>query len=295
MRRWLTVVILSGLGMASFAPAQPAASTKSTLLGPAADAESGAAAANLSAMPPLPRGRTTIFGGNIRAIDPVRDQLTLDVFGERPMRILYDERTAVFRNGKRIPLRDLAPAAHASVETNLDGTKLFAVSIHVLSEMPEGQYEGRILSFNPSTGELTVASGRSPEPFKMLVQPQTSIERKGQSTFASMASGPADLTPGALVSVEFGAAKQRQAVASRIDILAVPGTDFVFTGSVVSIDLPSGLLVLMDPLDRKNHQVFVDAAHVPAVEGIHLGDRVRVVASYDGLRYVASELAPSKP
>ena len=36
------------------------------------------------------------------------------------MKILFDERTQVYRDGVRIPLRDLRPEDHASVQTILE-------------------------------------------------------------------------------------------------------------------------------------------------------------------------------
>ena len=69
-----------------------------------------------STMPPLPRGKSTILGGAIRDVDPVLDRFTLRIVGEKPIRILFDERTQVFLDGKKIPLRELRPSSHASVE-----------------------------------------------------------------------------------------------------------------------------------------------------------------------------------
>lgn len=42
---------------------------------------------NLSALPPAPKGKSTIMGGEILNLDPVSDQFSLKAFGERPMRI----------------------------------------------------------------------------------------------------------------------------------------------------------------------------------------------------------------
>jgi hypothetical protein len=128
-----------------------------------------------------------------------------------------------------------------------------------------------------------------------MVQQGTAIVRKGQSGFSSAHSGPADLTRGTLVSVEFGATRGREAIANQIEILATPGADFVFSGNVVSIDLHSGELVLMDPADQQDHQLSFDRARLPTLGGVHLGDQVRVVASYDGLRFVANQVAMINP
>ena len=87
---------------------------------------------SVTTIPPLPKGTSTILGGSIRDIDPVLDRFMLHIIGEKPMRILYDQRTQVFVDGKRISLSQLHPAEHASVQTALDGTSVFAISVHIL-------------------------------------------------------------------------------------------------------------------------------------------------------------------
>jgi len=96
----------------------------------------------LPALPPVPRGESTIIGGEIQNIDLVRDELTLRVYGQRPMKILFDERTQVYLDGKKIPLHDLGSGDHASVQTVLDGTSVFALSIHMLSRLPRKRLQG---------------------------------------------------------------------------------------------------------------------------------------------------------
>lgn len=246
--------------------------------------------AETTGLPSVPAGKSTIFGGEIRDLDAVRDQLTLKVFGDRPMKILFDERTEVYRDGDRVSLHELHPAEHASVQTTLDGTKLFAVSVHMLSRSQEVQYEGRITNFNQANGELTVASGQSRETIKMLVQSDTSFARMGQTAFSSQHTGPFDLVPGTLVSVQFKTGGKDEAVASQIEILAVPGARFVFSGNLTSLDLHSGLLILVDPRDNRSYQVTFDPAGIPVTESLHLGDNVRVVAEYDGIHYMASNI-----
>lgn len=284
MVRFLTGAILSGMalaqvmsGQARFVPeASPVSSTK--------------APANSADIPPAPMGNSTVFGGEIRDVDPVRDQLTLRVLGEHPMKILFDERTQVYRDGARVPLRDLHSSEHASIQTTLDGTKLFAVSIHMLSRSEDGEYEGRVLRFDPGTRELFVAAGQSRETLKLLVDGNTSIVRRGQSTFSATQSGSSDLESGTLVSVQFRPGRKDQAVASKVEILAVPGSTFVFSGNLSSLDLHAGLLVLVDPRDSRSYPVSFNPAGIPEVQRLHLGKTVRVVAKYDGTNYVASDI-----
>ncbi|HEY6490229.1 MAG: hypothetical protein WCC26_00910 [Terracidiphilus sp.] len=288
MERWLATAMVSGIAMMC-GPTAPGQALVNAPQGVTT------AAGESLTLPPIPSGKTTIFGGEIRNIDPVRDQLTLNVFGQRPMRILFDERTHVYLDGKRVPLRNLAAVKHASVETTLDGTNIFAVSIHSLSQIPEAAYEGRVLSYNSATGELIVANGLSPDQFRVLVQRDTSIVREGQSSFASAAGGAGDLKKGSLVSIDFAVGRSRDAVANKVEILAVPGSAFAFSGNISWIDLHAGLLVLTDPRDQKEHQIAFNAASLPEVRDLHLGDGVRVVASYDGARYLASKVSVTKP
>lgn len=248
------------------------------------------APANLADIPRLPRGNTTIFGGAIRNLDPVRDQFTLNVLGQRPMRILFDERTQVFRDGAKIRLRDLGPEEHASVETTLDGDKVFAVSIHILSQSPEGQYEGRVVSYNPSTCVLSIDASASREPFKVSISANTQFSRTGQHDFTSIASGPGDLAPGSLVSISFRSHGLGQAVATTITVLAVPGSSFSFSGNVSSIDLHSGLLVLVDPSSQQSYQISFGSALFSQSRNLHPGDHVMVTAIYNGTGFVASTI-----
>ena len=102
MKRVMAVVLLGGvLNHASAARAQAS---------PAASIKSEAGAGKLTDLPPLPDGKSTILGGQIRDVDPVRDRLVLHVYGMKPLGVLYDERTQVFRDGKEIPLRELGRA-----------------------------------------------------------------------------------------------------------------------------------------------------------------------------------------
>lgn len=285
MKKVLSAVMLSGIALGPAVPAQTRVSSTAAAI----DAAASRGAAGLSDIPPLPRGKSTVFGGEIRELDPVRDQLTLKVSGERPMKILFDERTEVYRDGKRVPLRDVRPEEHASVQTTLDGSKIFAVSIHMLSNADRGEYEGRVLSFDPSTGELEVAAGRSKETIKMHVANSTLLERAGQSAFTSQRAGTRDLAAGALISAQFGSSGKDEPIASRITVLAVPGSSFVFGGTVAALDLPAGLMILVDARDQKSYSIALNQ-NLPAVQQLHVGDKVRVVTNYDGSNYVASEI-----
>jgi hypothetical protein len=255
--------------------------------------ESGSenAAVKLPALPAAPQGKSTIMGGEIQNVDPVRDQFRLKAFGQRPMIILFDERTQIYRDGKEISLLDLRSDDHASVQTVLDGTSVFALSIHLLSRSPEGEFQGQVLSYKSDTKELVVSAARSREAIKLVVPIGTPIVRVGQGELSSVHSGSSDLVKGALISLTFDSDGKGRGVASRIAILATPGSVFLFIGSLSSLDMHSGLLVLIDPRDAKSYQMSFDSIKLPTSQTLHEGDTVRVTATFDGSRYVADAIA----
>ncbi len=287
MERMLAVTMLGSiwLSSAAIAPAQS---------GPAA-APPTASMATVPGnagpdMPPLPKGKSTILGGQIHNVDPVLDQLTLNVYGEKPLKILFDERTEVYRDGKRVPLLDLGPADHASVQTTLDGASVFAISIHILSDQLEGEYQGRVLSFDGGNGMLTLTTAPDRPAFRLLVSNSTSFKRLGQSSFSSGQSGQSDLVPGSLVAVKFDSNNRGQGVATQISVLAAPGASFIFSGVVSSLNLPAGKLLLVDPRDNRQYQIAFDG-QAQISQQLRVGQHVRISADYDGSRYVAREIA----
>lgn len=284
MHRLLKVMLLSSttlipisLAHAQDAPADP--STKGTN-----------SADGMPALPPAPGGKSTILGGQIRNVDPVLDRFVLRAYGEKPIKIYFDARTQVFRDGNPIPLGDLGPEEHASVQTVLDGSNVYAITIHMLSKTPQGDLQGNVEDFDPATGRLTVKSSLTREPVRLDVRPDTQIVRQGQSAFTAEHSGQNDLVAGAMVSIVFQPTKQGHGVASRITVLATPGASFVFSGDLTALDVTAGRLVLVDPRDQKTYQISFDAARMPNAATLHTGDHVRVTASFDGTHYVASEI-----
>lgn len=271
---------------------QPAAETQPQMP-PGDDAELKAAdpTASLPGLPPLPSAKSsTIFGGAIRKIDPVRDQFMLDIYGQRPMKVLFDERTQLYRDGVKIPVHDLGPADHASVQTALDGTRIFAMSVHILSSIPQGQYRGRVLRFDDSTGELRLDAYPSSQPFVVRVPADVPIVREGQSAFTKEGGSRGDLRPGALVHVTFKSGVGSIGVASQVQVLAVPGASFIFSGNIATLDVGTGSLTLTDPRDQKSYRISFTPSAFPLVQNLHIGQHVRVTADFNGSSYLATDI-----
>ena len=249
------------------------------------------AATGLAGLPPVPQGKVTVMGGEIHNVDPVRDRFTLQVPGGRPIKLLFDARTRLYRDGVKIAPGDLHSGDRASVETVLDGTNVFALSVHMLSRPPEGECQGQVVSYDSRSQELTVSSALSHEPIKLVVPANTQIISQEQATSSSVPPGPADLVPGTLLSVKFESDHHGRGVATQIAVLATPGTSFAFSGNISALDMPSGLLVLVDPSSDKRYQLSFDPAQLPLSRNLHPGEHVRVTAIFNGSGYVARAIA----
>ncbi len=291
MERLRTAVVLISLAMAplSIIHAQSQPVTR-----PQPDLKSATTSGDFNVLPPLPRGKSTILGGQIRNVDPVLDQFTLEVVGQRPLKILFDERTQFFRNGAIIPLRELGPEEHASVQTVLDAGNVYALSIHVLSQAPEGECQGHVQNYDPATGTLTINTNLSGEPIRLTLREDAPVVREGQAAFTAGAEGKSDLVNGSLVVVKFEADGKGQAVANHVTVLARPGSSFVFSGRLSSLDMHSGSLVLLDPRDGKTYQISFAPERIAGSGNLHTGDQVRVTASFGDGRYTATEITANQ-
>ncbi|HEY5212021.1 MAG TPA: hypothetical protein VIJ38_03270 [Acidobacteriaceae bacterium] len=276
-----TLFLFGNLAIAQSSPAQHLEKKPLT---------SASTSPSTATLPPDPKGKSTVMGGEIQAVDPVRDQLTLKVFGGKAITILFDERTKVYRNGARIPIFDLHPDEHASVETALDGTTVFALSIHMLSHLPGDELRGQVSSYNARTGSLTVQSNLSHEPITVRVPAGIRVVSISPDGVSTPETGSIHFVPGTLLNVRFKGSKTGQGIATGIDVLAVPGSSFVFSGRLSLLNLLTGRMVITDPRDNKAYPISFDPSHLPVTRTIHQGMNVKVTTNYDGIRYTASEV-----
>jgi hypothetical protein len=123
----------------------------------------------------------------------------------------------------------------------------------------------------------------SPDPVKLHLSPSARIIQDGRQAFVSQ------LVPGTLVNVTFTTQKDARNI-QQLSILAVPGADFTFGGTVVSLDLHIGLLVLESSTDHKVYEIYLDPARVTVDDQLRAGANVTTVANFDGSRYVARTL-----
>jgi hypothetical protein len=229
------------------------------------------------------------MGGQIVKVDLVQDRLELQVPAGHRIDILFDERTQLFRNGIKIPILNLHPEDHASIETTLDGTRVFALRIHIATDLPDGHLHGKVEHFDKATGELSVLLADIKEPVTLIAGKDTPIARVGETNFVAHNAGASDLISGSLVDVSFRSTNGHPGSATRISILAVPGSKFTFSGTLSFLDIRSGRLSIQGASDR-DVDVSFDSSQFPQSKELHQGMTVTVIARFDGQRYVATDI-----
>lgn len=233
-------------------------------------------------LPPLPSGKATLIGGTVAALDRIQDGITIQVFGGGKIKVLFDPRTKVFRNGTLTSTADLKKGERVYADTILVNDKVFARNLRLGAEGSEGQGQGVILSYRSDNGSLVIRDMLSPKPLELRLNTATQITRGNQT------ASDRDLVPGALVAVQFQTGSAR-AIARQVSILVAPGSEFSFSGRVVTLDLHLGLLVVMSTINHKTYELYLDPAS-PVNENLHEGSEVTVLARYDGTHYVARGL-----
>jgi len=231
------------------------------------------------------------MGGRIDKVDLVRDSMDLQIPGSHTIKILFDERTQVFENGTHMSVLDLKPTDHASVETRLDGSAIFAMRIHILTDVPEGKFRGQVTDFNAASGELKLRVADGKDLVTLTVPAGTPMERQGQNTTTKQAATAADLMRGALIDISFKSNKSGHGVATRVDVLAVPGSEFLFRGNLSALDMRAGRMSVASATEMTPRDVVFDAARFPVTKDLRVGMPVQVKSRFDGTHYVATEIS----
>ncbi len=236
----------------------------------------------------LPPGKPTLLGGKVAKVDHVRDRLLLEPYGGGRTTVLFDERTRVIRNGRPASVDDLRAGQRVYVDTVLDGTDIFAQTVR-LADAPAGQINGQIVSFEASSGKLTLRDALSPEQVVVRVKPGTTIRR------GDRADTLGDLVRGTLVSLSFTPGSTGTPEVTSISLLASPGAAFVFTGRIEHLDLHRGLLVVLDPRDNQTYEVSIGESMRRLTQNLRQGTDVTVQTTFDGVHYQARDITINSP
>jgi hypothetical protein len=228
-------------------------------------------------VPPMPEGNVTLIGGTVRNVDQVRDKLIVQVFGGKAMKITFDERTHIYRDGVETTHLGIRRGDRVYVDTMLDGSRVFARNIRVETGSRAADSAGQVLSVNGGT--VTLRDQLSAQPVIFQVDQKTKITHDKQPASFS------EVKPGALVAVKFSPERANRGVAHEISILAAPGMQFTFAGKVTHLDLRSGILSLENVTDGKTYDLSFSLARVDKRDALGVGSEATVIATFEGSGY----------
>jgi hypothetical protein len=143
------------------------------------------------------------------------------------------------------------------------------------------------VSYNSSTGDLELVSGQGGEPVRFTVSNDATFARTGQGSFVASKSGQSDLQKGTLVSIDFEPDGKGRGTVTKVTVLATPGSQFVFSGNLIALDMHNGTMVVLDSTNNQSYQIQFNSNSMASIPDVRPGQRVRVTAEYDGTRYLA--------
>ena len=229
-------------------------------------------------LPPLKQSPASLIGGALESIDRVRDRLVLRPFGQGRITVAFDPRTQFLRGDRKVRAQDMRPGDRVYVETVLDGTTVFAKTVHLPAEVALGAVTGQVVSYDAARGNLSVRDELSSEPARFRVTSSTMITGAG-------------VGPGALVQLSF-LPGEAPPIAREIRVLIARGSAFTFSGQVTFLDLSAQELVLLSATDNNRYEIQLNPAALQGDSWSRLreGANVTIGARFDGRSYVAESV-----
>lgn len=234
-------------------------------------------------LPPLPQGHTTLVGGTVHSIDQIRNRFTVQPFGGQAMKIFFDERTHIYRDGVPSTQLMIRKGERVYVDTMLDGTKVFARNIRVVTGTQAADARGQVTRNDAASGRITVQDELSAQPVTFRVTPATVV--KGSSGASTLAQ----LQPGSLVTVKFSPERGNHDVAQEISVIAAPGSVFTFYGRITYLNMSTRTLAVANESDKKTYDIKFTPTAVDS-QMLGEGKLVLVKARFNGTGYTADNV-----
>lgn len=233
-------------------------------------------------VPKMPKGKTALIGGTVQKIDPIRQRITLRVFGDnKKMMLGYDERSHIYRDGVESTYKAVQPGERVYVDSMLDGRELFARNIRVVTTLRPADARGQVMQYDARNGRMTIRDDLSSSPVTFRVTKQTQVKGAG-------ADSNIDLVPGSLVTVHFASDHSNRDVAQEVTVLAMPGALFTFQGVVRHLDVKDGIMAVENKTDNKTYELHFNPASTG--DELTVGSEVMVSAEFQGNRYLAKSI-----
>jgi hypothetical protein len=278
LRLCLALTLLAGCIQAQTAPAAPPVT-------PDAAAHDGGPQRSLAitdtSSEPVPGRKVGLVRGVVKRLDPIHDQLLIHTFGGGDLRIAFDGRTQLFSENTRTRLTSIPAGSVVSVDTVIDGGKLFARAVRT-GPSNAADLSGQIVGYNAAKSRLTLRDPSSPEGVSLRITSSTTVVNHGQP--ASLQA----LSPGMLVRVWFSPAEN---AANRVEILAERGNSFTFEGRVIALDLRSHVLSLSNNTDQSVRELAIGTLDANSLSLLREGADVSIQAEFDGERYSVRTVA----
>jgi hypothetical protein len=241
-------------------------------------------------VPPLPKSKVTLVGGTVRSIDQIRNRMTVDTFGGGKMKFVFDERSHIFRDGVETTQLAIKKGDRVYVDSQLDGPKVFARTVRVITQLTPADADGQLLSYDQRRGVISMRDRLSSQPIRFALNKDTKILKDNEQP-----GSQADLRPGALLGVQFSPDRANRGVAQKITVLAVPGASFRFAGRVTNLDVKNSVMAIENASDGKNYEVAFDRSDVNGRDDLGVGAEVNVIATFQGDKYLAREMTVTQP
>ena len=231
---------------------------------------------------PLPKKKVTLIGGTVREIDPIRNRMVVQVYGGKPLKLVFDSRTKVQRNGADISYMNIRKGDRVYLDTQQFGDRIFARQIQVVTNTGTADVSGQVVAFDPKTRRLELRDSLSPRAYTFALDQDAAITADGKAATDAL------LQPGALVSGHFSGGADKSSIRD-LNVLASPGEEFTLYGKVNHVDLRSGMLAIQNKTDDKAYEVKFDPSQFQTSQ-LMRGSEVSVTAKFDGQDYVAQAL-----
>ena len=235
--------------------------------------------------PPLPKGKPTLIGGIATGVDHVRNHVTVQPFGGgKKVKVFVDERSHIYRNGVETTVLGIHKGDRVYVDTMLDGDKLFAKNVRVLTETGLAEVRGQVISASPGRGTISVRDQLSAKPVTFAVSGAT----KYSSSKGAATAG--DVQPGSLIDVQFAPHSGPRDIAQEIIVLAKPGDNYIFSGVLTNLDMSTNSFFVDNQADDQSYEVHFSPAALPDVHSLKVGQEVTARAVFDGKQYRATNI-----
>lgn len=235
--------------------------------------------------PPLPKGKPTLIGGIASNVDHVRNRLTVTPFGKgQKIKLFVDERSHIYRNGTETTVLGIHKGDRVYADTMLDGSRIFAKNIRVITESGIAEVRGQVLALDPASGTISVRDQLSAKPVSFSVSGAT----KYRATKGDATAG--DIQVGSLIDVQFSPDHANRDLAQEVIVLAKPGDNYVFSGVVTSLDMRTSTVSVSNRSDEQTYDLHFDPTQLKDPRLLKVGSEVTARAVFDGKQYKTSNL-----